>query len=209
MPLTTVDTGIITDASVTSAKMSVGAALGNLGASAITSNELGAACVTPAKLAQPFTFGTVAATTSGTEKDFSIPAWARTIRMALNGVSLSGTSQPRFRLGTSGGIVTTGYNGTGSVISSAVASVNSTAGFDIYLNASAAATDLYYGALELNCVDATNNIWAASGVFSCSAVRTHVTAGSIALAAALTTVRLTTINGTDTLDAGSVNVLYE
>jgi hypothetical protein len=33
--------------------------------------------------------------------------------------------------------------------------------------------------------------------------------GYIALAAVLTAVRITTVNGTDTFDAGSINILYE
>jgi hypothetical protein len=36
-----------------------------------------------------------------------------------------------------------------------------------------------------------------------------MTGGSIALAALLTAVRITTVNGTDTFDAGSINILYE
>jgi len=34
-------------------------------------------------------------------------------------------------------------------------------------------------------------------------------AGSVALSGTMTTVRLTTSNGTDAFDAGSVNILYE
>jgi len=37
----------------------------------------------------------------------------------------------------------------------------------------------------------------------------HVTAGSISLAAVLDRIRITTVNGTDTFDAGSINILYE
>lgn len=178
-------------------------------ANAVTTAKILDGNVTPAKLSQPFTLATVQATASGTEKDFAIPAWAKRIRVLLNGVSLN-TAQPRVRLGTSGGIVTTGYNGSGSVISSAVATATLSAGFDIYLNAGAATADLYHGAFEIGLVDAATNTWSVYGVFSTSNVaRTHTTAGTIALAGALTTVRLTSTNGTDTFDAGSVNVLYD
>lgn len=176
---------------------------------AVTTTKIADANVTPAKLSQPFTLATVQATTSGTEKDFSIPAWAKRIRVLLNGVSLN-TAQPRVRVGTSGGIVTTGYNGSGSVISSAVATATLSAGFDIYLNSGAATGDLYHGAFEISLVDAATNTWSVYGVFSTSNVaRTHTTAGTIALAGALTTVRLTSTNGSDAFDAGSVNVLYD
>jgi len=176
---------------------------------AVTTVKIANANVTPAKLSQPFTLDTVQATTSGTTKDFTIPAWAKRIRVLLNGVSLN-TAQPRVRLGTSGGIVNTGYNGSGSVISSAVVTATLSAGFDIYLNAGAATADLYHGAFEISLVDAATNTWSVYGVFSTSNVaRTHTTAGTIALAGALTTVRLTSTNGTDAFDAGSVNVLYD
>jgi hypothetical protein len=175
---------------------------------AVTTLKIANANVTPAKLSQPFTLDTVQATTSGTTKDFTVPTWAKHIRVMLNGVSLN-TAQPRIRIGASGTPATSGYNGAGSVISSAVATATLSAGFDVYLNAGAATGDLYYGAMELSQVDATNNIWAASGVFSCSAGRTHVTAGTIALAGALNILRLTSTNGTDAFDAGSVNVQYD
>lgn len=180
-----------------------------IAANAVTTAKIADANVTPAKLSQPLTLATVQTTVAGTEKDFAIPSWARHIRFMLNGVSLSGTALIRFRLGTSGGIVTTGYLGAGSVIAAAVATVNQTAGFDIY-NSTPAATDVYTGSMEISLLDATNNIWVASGVFTQTAVaRTFTTAGQITLASALTTLRITTSNGTDTFDAGSVNILYD
>ena len=176
---------------------------------AVTTLKIANANVTPAKLAQPFTQDTVQAATSGTTKDFTIPSWAKRVRVLLNGVSLSGTALIRFRLGTSGGITTSGYLGAGSFIAATAATANQTAGFDIYNNAPAA-TDVYSGAIEFALLDAAANIWVASGVFTQTAVaRTYTTAGQITLSNALTTVRVTTSNGTDTFDAGSVNVLYD
>lgn len=180
-----------------------------LAADAVTTVKILNANVTPAKLSQPLTLDTVQATTSGTFKDFAIPSWARRIRVLLNGVSLSGTALIRFRLGTSGGPVTTGYLGAGSVIASTVATLSQTAGFDIY-NSAPVASEFYTGAIEFSLIDAANNIWTAHGVFTQTAVaRTFTTAGQITLASALTTVRVTTGNGTDTFDAGSVNVIYD
>jgi len=150
--------------------------------------------------------GTSVNTTSGTSQPFNIPTWANRITINLAGVSLSGTALLRFQLGTSGGFVTSGYNGAGSVFSSGAATVNQTAGFDVYTNVPAA-TYTYTGTLTLNRL--TGNTWVASGVFSASIGWTHTVAGSIALAAALTQVRLFTSNGTDTFDAGSMNVQFE
>lgn len=200
MPIQLIATNVIEDASVTEAK---------LAADAVTTAKILNANVTPAKLSQPLTQGTVVATTSGTFHEFAIPAWCKHIRVMLQGVSLSGTALLRFRLGTSGGIVTTGYLGAGSVIAAVVATVNQTAGWDIY-NSSPAASDVYSGSLEITQLDATANIWVASGVFAqTSSARTYTVSGQVTLSGALTTLRLTTSNGTDTFDAGSINILYE
>lgn len=197
---TQVQTELITDASITAAKLAAGAALANLAN----------ASVTPGKLTQPLTSASAIATTSGTDRDFgSIPNWVRRIRLMLNGVSLSGTALIRFRLGTSGGIVTSGYLGAGSVFSSGAATVNQTAGFDIYTNVPNASY-VYHGVIDFSLLDSANNIWTAHGVFASSSVTwTHTVAGVVPLASALTTVRLTTSNGTDTFDAGSANIFYD
>lgn len=191
MSLTQVTQGLIADGAIVTAKIANSA-------------------VTPAKMSQPLTFGAVQASTSLTARNFpDIPAWARRVTISLNGVSLSGTALIRFRLGTSGGLATSGYSSAGSVISSGSATVNQTAGFDIYTNVPNAGY-LYSGALVLTLIDATNNIWAASGVFASHTVAwTHTVAGVIALSGALTQVSVVSSNGTDTFDAGSINILYE
>lgn len=176
----------------------------------VTTAKLANNAVTSAKLAQPFTHGTPVATTSGTEKDFTgIPGWARHITVALAGVSLSGTALLRFRLGTSGGFATSGYTGAASVISSGSATVQLSAGFDIYTNVPNASY-AYSGSIVFTCVDPPNDIWAARGMFAAGTVAwTHTVAGHIDLAGALTQIRLTSSNGTDTLDAGVINIHYE
>ena len=152
----------------------------------------------------------VQASTSGTSITFgSIPSWARRVTMSLNGVSLSGTALIRFRLGTASGVATSGYNGAGSVISSAVVTANQTAGFDMYTNTPNAAY-LASGQIVFTLIDAGNNIWAASGLFASHSVAwTQTIAGVVALSGTLTQVVATTSNGTDTFDAGSINVFWE
>jgi hypothetical protein len=191
MAVQQVSTGLMENASVTTAKLAANA-------------------VTPAKMSEPFTHGTAQATTSGTAKDFTgIPSWARRIIISLQGVSLSGTALLRFRLGTSGGFATSGYLGAGSVIAATVATANQTAGFDIY-NSAPAAADVYCGTMEFTCLDPAAFVWVAAGTFAqTSSGRTFVSSGQITLASALTQVRLTTSNGTDTFDAGSINIHYE
>lgn len=154
------------------------------------------------------TADTVKNSTSGTNVDFTgIPAGVKRVTVMLNGVSLSGTALIRFRLGDSGGFVTSGYNGAGSVISAGSATVNQTAGFDIYSNVTNASY-VFSGAIRFNNI--TGNTWIADGVFcSHSVAWTHTVAGVLVMSNALTQVRVTTSNGTDTFDAGSINIFYE
>ena len=152
---------------------------------------------------------TAVASTSGTSIDFTpIPAGVKRITVMFNGVSTSGTSAPRIRVGTAGGIVTSGYLGTclGSA-GTAVSNVSFTAGFDINDGATAASTR--FGAFVLTLIDSSNN-WVISGTQGqANAAASSFIGGSVSVGAALTTVRITTVNGTDTFDAGTINILYE
>lgn len=209
----TVETSDLADLAVTTGKLANSAATADkLATDAVetakikdlnvTTGKLANNAVTPAKMSQPFTHGTPLATTSGTEKDFTgIPSWVRNITVALAGVSLSGTALLRFRLGTSGGFATSGYTGA--------ATAQLSAGFDIYTNVPNAGY-AYSGSIVFTCVDPPNDIWAARGMFAAGTVAwTHTVAGHIDLAGALTQIRLTSSNGTDTLDAGVINIHYE
>ena len=156
----------------------------------------------------PLVRGTAQTSTSGTAIDFTgIPSWVDRITVMFSGVSLSGTSPFLFQLGTSGGVVTSGYAGGGMRVGgSTVAAASYTAGFSPS-NATAAAT--YGGNIVFTNVSA--NIWSASGVFGTSGgvESAAMTGGSISLGGTLDRIRITTINGTDTFDAGSINILYE
>jgi hypothetical protein len=56
----------------------------------------------------------------------------------------------------------------------------------------------------------TGNTWVSSHTFcDTGTARVGMGGGNIALSGALDRVRITTINGTDTFDAGSINILYE
>jgi hypothetical protein len=56
----------------------------------------------------------------------------------------------------------------------------------------------------------SGNAWVCSGVlFAAPNQALGVQAGNKTLSDTLTQVRITTVNGTDTFDAGSINILYE
>jgi len=157
--------------------------------------------------------GTSVATTSGTSIDFTgIPSWVKRITMMYNGVSTNGTSLIQAQLGTSGGFVTSGYSSNFGFISSTNAAFGATAyTTGLYLCQVVANTDTFSAVVVLNNI--TGNVWTYSGTGSRAGTGNVGTffysAAPQSLSGVLTQVRLTTVNGTDTFDAGSVNILYE
>lgn len=154
--------------------------------------------------------GTVINTTSGTSHEFtSIPSGVKKIILMVAGVSTNGTSNLRLRIGPSGGVETSGYFGSsGLTAASSAGTINFTSGFDINDSASAAA--VRHGFITLILLDATSNTWVLSGVIGHSNVaNTSTIGGSKALASPLSRLLITTVNGTDTFDAGSINILME
>jgi hypothetical protein len=153
-----------------------------------------------------FVAGTAVASTSGTSIDFtSIPSWVKRITVMFAGVSTNGTSSLLVQLGDSGGIETTGYvsTGTGTTASSG-GTVSSTAGYIIRdLSASAVMS----GQMVITLLG--NNQWCSSHVITFDSTAMQLGGGSKTLSDTLTQVRITTVNGTDTFDAGSINILYE
>lgn len=152
--------------------------------------------------------GTAQNSTSGTSIDFtSIPSWVRRITVMFNGVSTNGTSQVQVQIGA-GSVVTTGYLGkcVETTAGSGIGATTYSAGYIVARSASAAMT--LYGQLQLVLV--TGNTWLASGVALSSATDNQFYfSGSLGLSGALDRVRITTVGGTDTFDAGSINILYE
>lgn len=157
---------------------------------------------------RPLVSGTAVASTSGTSIDFtSIPSWVKRITVMFSGVSTSSTSILQFQLGA-GSVTTSGYASAGGNFNNAnnTGVANGSTGFYM-LNAGNAA-NVYYGQAVFTTLG--SNIWIASGVYGVStATNVVVFGGGITLGGTLDRVRITTVNGTDTFDAGSINILYE
>ena len=153
------------------------------------------------------TLGT-AVTLSGTSVEFTgLPSWVKRITLMLyNGVSSNGTSVFQVQIG-SGSYTTSGYTGAYGYFVNASSSAWAafTTGFGIFNDN---APDTRNGTMVLTL--AGSNTWVSSGMFITTnrGIMTNTT-GSIALGGTLDRVRITTSNGTDTFDAGSVNILYE
>ena len=155
----------------------------------------------------PITSGTaVNAAFAATSIDFTgIPSWVKRITVMFNGVSTSGTSNVIIQLGT-GATPTYTISGYLGSVSTLIATENFTSGFAVVSTQLAAA--VWHGNIVIT--NLTSNTWAESAVLGNSnAANVRTSGGSIALVAALTAVRITTVSGTDLTDAGYVNILYE
>jgi hypothetical protein len=137
-------------------------------------------------------------TASGTSVGFTnIPSWVKRITVMFQ--SLVSPANPSIVLGTSGGLVTTGYLGATCNENSSNNSVgNISTGF--LLN-----TGTLHGAIVFTNI--TGNNWVGSGNFgiSSSALIGYIS-GSIALGGTLTQLAFT--SGT-AFTSGNINILYE
>ena len=156
------------------------------------------------------TSGTAVASTSGTSIDFtSIPSWVKRVTVMFSGVSTSSTSLVQIQLGSTT-FSTTGYSSFASTTEgSGAGSATSTTGLLIDAGGSTA----YVRSGLMIITNISSNLWvynSLQGVAGGAGSRTHYSGGvAPTLAGALDRVRITTVNGTDTFDAGTINILYE
>ena len=158
--------------------------------------------------ASAITSGTAVASTSGTSIDFtSIPSWVKRVTVMYTSLQISGSSNVLFQLGTSGGVQTSGYLGSSSFTGSSSGASNYTTGFGIN---STGSSNVMNGQVTFSLLNSASGIWVASGVTALSNIGfTQGTAGSKTLSGTLDRVRVTSVNGTDTFTAGSINIIYE
>lgn len=148
-------------------------------------------------------------TTSGTAIDFTgIPSWAKRITIMFNGVSTNGSSNVQIQFG-SGSIDSASYTSSSAFVSTTgnvCQAFTSSTGF--LVNAGSLAACTFSGMCTISLMG--SNTWTCAG----NNTRTDSSqqwfhSGLKALSGTLDRVRITTVNGTDTFDAGSVNILYE
>lgn len=151
------------------------------------------------------TSGTSVSASSTAVNFTTIPPWVKRITVLINGLSTSSTGVPTIRLGTSINVENTGY---ASLLLHTATGVSNTAGvtsgFEII--SSGHATNTYNAIIQIT--NMTGNLWlfnsnTAMGLF------TDFCNGSKTLAGLVTQLQLTTTGGTDTFDAGSINIMYE
>lgn len=162
---------------------------------------------TPTMNTSVITSGTAQASTSGTNIDFTgIPSWVKRITVMFSGVSTNGVSLIQAQIGTSGGIQNTGYS-SGAWLAN-TANANSTTGF--LATGQVNAAYIFDGNLTLCLLNSATGLWTFNSVLSGSTSGINsIGGGSKTLSGTLDRIRITTVNGTDTFDAGSINILYE
>lgn len=154
------------------------------------------------------------ATTVGTSIDFSpadgtgIPSWAKEVSLIWADVSTNGASPVQVQLGTSAGMETTGYSGYEfRATNSGTGSSSIATGFPAIGVGNAAYSRT--GRLTFSLL--SGNTWVIDGgsTYDPSGPSGFFVAGKKALSAVLDRIRITTVNGTDTFDAGSVSIIVK
>lgn len=149
---------------------------------------------------------------SGTSVAFTgIPDDARRITVLFDAMSTNGTSEAILQLGTSGGYVTSGYEGVTGITSTAAgaAAVVHVSGFNLD-GANEAATTLRYGKIELNRLSPSSNKWVFTITAGFTVIGYGVFGGGVVdVGGTLDRIRLTTEGGADLLDNGTASIIVE
>ncbi len=145
---------------------------------------------------------------TGTEVDFTgIPSWVNRITVTGSGVSTNGTSNIVVRVGD-GAIVATGYLSSVTNLTNSAAISGATSATGAAVTFGNAAANVY----RFKCTISrhSGNTWVFDGSGALSNAATTMLFGSeVTLSGALDRLRITTIGGADTFDAGTFNVSWE
>lgn len=154
-------------------------------------------------------------TTSGVAVGFTgIPSWVKRITMLFNEISSTGTSGYMVQIG-SGSYVTTGYTGFGLFAPSSGASAVGTGGATNAFSIGGVNTAAMTMSGTIILCNITGNTWSyfstatRNGGTAVQNGFQNFTALPLTLSGALDRIQILTVNGTDTFDAGSVNIFYE
>lgn len=158
----------------------------------------------------PISTGTVSGTITVVGVDFlSIPSWVKRVTVMFDGVSTNGTSIVQLQLGDAGGVETSGYAGV--TVRTGGSNTYTSAYSSGFLTQTAMVAASTYAA-QIVLTNITGNAWAMSGTTVDTTTvlnNSCFMCGTKTLSATLDRIRITTAGGTDTFDAGSINILYE
>ena len=158
-----------------------------------------------------FTRMAAVTTDSGTEHDFTgIPAGTQIIDIVFDQVSIDGGDDFLIQIGDAGGVEDSGYDSGSPELGDSVggSAEISTSGYALYSNNAGYKVT---GTVRLH--NASGNIWVASGIVylgndGSNRAITAAVNGRKELSAQLDRVRITTDDGSDLFDGGSVSVFY-
>lgn len=154
----------------------------------------------------PLVSGT-AQNAAGTAVDFTgIPPWVKRVTVAFSGVSQSGSSVHAIQLG-SGTFQTYGYVSNATSTNNGGGSIGAGSTTRFVLSGNTTGVYEASGLAVLTLVSGTT--WVMSSVRNASQSQSETGAGTVTLGGTLDRIRITTVNGTDTFDAGTINILYE
>jgi hypothetical protein len=154
----------------------------------------------------PIISGTLVSASS-TAVDFTdIPSWVKRVTVMYSGLSSNGTSDFMVQIGDSGGIEDTGYVSTVISVAGTTSGTAFTTGFGTN---NSAASSAYSGQVIISLVNAATNTWAYTSTVTAGSTTLNVGGGAKSLSATLDRLRITTVGGANTFDAGSINILYE
>jgi hypothetical protein len=169
------------------------------GSNVSITNTAGAITINSNYASSGITSGIAVPLTNQTSVDFTgIPSTAKIITVMFDGLSTDGSSTIQIQFGTSSSFENTGYvsgNVFGTITSGFLLAYNPTPPY------------LQYGTMVLT--QLTGNNWIQNGNSLAFGVAVQPTCGSKTLASTLTRLRLTTVNGTDQFDAGTVNIMWQ
>tara|TARA_B100001250_G_scaffold382566_1_gene375819 strand:+ start:757 stop:1296 length:540 start_codon:yes stop_codon:yes gene_type:complete len=154
-----------------------------------------------------WTIGAEVATTSGNSVAVeNIPTGVKNVVFFLQDVSTTGSNELALQLSTGGTFATSGYKACSW--NGANADARSTGLMLTYGVASGETRD---GAIRLSLADATNNTWVSGGILNEGTTSSLMngSSGTISLSGALDAIRIINIGGSETFDAGTINVMFQ
>ena len=155
--------------------------------------------------------GTAVASTSGTSIDFTgLPAWVNRITVMFQNLSAAGVnSRLLIQIGDSGGIENTGYNSTSAYSTGSAGTSNSETTGYVLDNGGGQPSLFVTGTAVITLLDSSTNLWVATHMAELTVGYTMFGGGRKTLSGTLDRVRITSVNGTNTFDSGSINIMYE
>lgn len=210
---TSITSGALIKAAGTGAFSAASAAdiVGQIGATAVQNASNGGVTSVNAKTGavQSVIIPATAQTAASTEVVFSsIPAWVNRVTLMVSGLSSNGTSGFAAVMGYGGGSTyqTSSYVSQALYIYANPITTYSTSQF--LLTGVTTASYTYGGQFIFNRL--SGNTWTTHGMLVNDSVEySMIAAGSVTLSGTLDKIKLVAINGSDSFDAGTVNISYE